>query len=38
MKTVCIYDDYSISSGSGVGTFLKDFAHVLRNGKIRISA
>lgn len=26
MKTVCIYDDYSISSGSGVGTFLKDFA------------
>lgn len=25
MKTVCIYDDYSISSGSGVGTFLKDF-------------
>lgn len=25
MKTICIYDDYNISSGSGVGTFLKDF-------------
>lgn len=33
MKTVCIYDDYSISSGSGVGTFLRDFAQCVTQWK-----